>query len=67
MIRQKSLSPACDVYSYAMVLYEVIFRVEPFAKDSPEVGWAYARPLRMVQYEHSLKQYRVADFAASHP
>ena len=44
MIRQNVALPACDVYSYAMVLYEIIFRVEPFGKDSPEVSSTLAEP-----------------------
>ena len=37
-LRQHTLLPASDIYQFAMVLYETIFRVEPFSKDSPEVG-----------------------------
>ncbi len=38
LLRGEAPTPACDVYSYAMVLYEIIFRAEPFAQGVPEVS-----------------------------
>ncbi len=61
LLRHEAPTPACDVYSYAMVLYEIIFRAEPFAKDVPEVG----TPLSHATC-HALDLSSLADYCGFH-